>query len=296
MRAPANGLEIEYEIDGPEQGPVLLLVMGLGQQLVAWPDDFVAGFVEAGFRVVRFDNRDIGLSSKIEEESRTGVVSSFLRSRFGFSVDAPYVLDDMASDAWGLMDHLSIDRFHVLGVSMGGMIAQLMAIGRPERVATLTSVMSTTGERNLPSATPKALALLARRRPVKADRETLIAHSLEAKRTLAGPLFPTSEEEMWAASARTVDRMYYAPGYRRHTLAVLASPDRRTSLQSLSVPTLVVHGTADPLVPVGHGRRTAELVPRSRLELIEGWGHDLAPGVRPRIVDWFADQARSHPA
>lgn len=288
-QARVGALDIEYELSG-SSGPLVVLVMGLGQQLSSWPDPLVSGLVHAGFRVLRFDNRDTGYSSKIEGRRHTSVPQAFLRHRMGWSIQAPYDLEDMATDAFGLVDLLGEERFHVVGVSMGGMIAQIMASRRPDRVLTLTSIMSTSGERHLPAASPRALALLASR-PAAKDRDARIAFGVKAKRILAGPAFPTSEEEMERATARNVDRMWYPPGYARHTLAVLASPDRAERLRVLDVPTLVYHGRADPLVPVGHGERVAELVPGAKLRVVAGWGHDLPPGMVPILVDAVAEHA-----
>lgn len=293
MRAHVNGIDIEYEVHGDPKDPVLLLVMGLGQQLIAWPEDLVQRFVDDGFRVVRYDNRDTGLSTKFDEAAIQGVMQSFMRQRLGMSVPAPYLLDDMEADAWGLLDHLDVQKADIVGVSMGGMIVQLMAGRRPERIRSVTSIMSTSGESHLPMARPEALSLFARKRPAGGNRAHLIEYGMTAKRTLAGPEYPTSEAEMRASSGRAVDRMWYPPGYGRHSLAVLASGDRRALLEQMTVPMLVVHGSADILVRLEHGQRVAELVPGARLEVIDGWGHDLAPGVRPMIAKWVTAHARA---
>lgn len=279
----ANGIELCYQTHGVT-GPWILLVMGLGQQLVSWPPEFVELLVQAGFRVLVFDNRDVGFSTKMEGEKVMGLPQAMLRSRFGFKVPAPYNLTDMMTDTSELLEALELDRVHAVGVSMGGMISQLLAIHHPSKVASLTSIMSTTGERSLPSASARSLAALARRRRPQADREDLIRGSVATKRVLAGSGYPTSEEEMWAKSARNIDRMWYPAGYLRQTIAVLASGDRKAALEGLNVPTLVLHGEEDPLVPVAHGRRTAALVPGAKLQTFPGWGHDLAPGILPELA------------
>jgi pimeloyl-ACP methyl ester carboxylesterase len=290
--ADVRGLRIEYESLGDPSKPTVLLIMGLGQQLVAWPDDFCEMLVGSGFRVVRYDHRDTGLSSKIEGRGEIGVPQAFMRLQMALPVPAPYTLEDLADDAEGLAEQLGLERFHVLGVSMGGMIGQILAARHPRRVVTLTSVMSTSGEKHLPPGRPDALALLARPRP-KGGREALIDFGVTARRLLAGPGYPTSEEEMRAMSARAIDRAWYPPGFGRHTLAVLASPDRKDRLERLRVPTLVVHGRDDPLVPPAHGARVAELVPGASLEVVDGMGHDLAPGVRELLARFVADHVRA---
>lgn len=291
--ADVRGLRLAYESLGDPEHPPILLVMGLGQQLVAWPERFCRLLVGSGFRVVRYDHRDTGLSTKVEGQKATSVMQAFVNHRLGLPITAPYTLEDLALDALGLADHLGIDRFHVAGVSMGGMIAQLLAGRHRERVRSLTSIMSTTGEKDLPAGRPEALALLARKRPEAADRETLIAQGLEARRVLAGPGYPTSEEEMRRRSAEAIDRTWYPAGYARHTLAVLASPERSALLRRLEVPTLVLHGRDDPLVPVEHGIRTAELVPGAKLHVIDGMGHDLPPGAMELLARAIVDHARA---
>lgn len=288
-RAKVNGIEIEYEVRGGS-GPWILLVMGLGQQLVAWPDALVDGLVKAGFRVLRYDHRDTGLSTKTEGDFPS-LAEAFTRNATGLPVPAPYTLEDLADDAFGLLDHLEAPQAHVVGVSMGGMVAQLMAVLRPDRVPTLTSVMSTTGERHLPPAQPAAMAAIAGTRPESADREALISFGMGTRKILAGPRHPTDEPTLRAYVARMVDRMWYPAGVHLHTLAVLASGDRVERLKRLAVPTLVLHGEADPLVPVAHGIRTAELVPGAVLKTFEGWGHDLPPSMVPALVAAIAAHA-----
>lgn len=292
MRVQVAGIELEYELLEPSSAAeaTVLLIMGLGQQLIAWPDDFCERMVEAGLRVLRYDHRDSGFSTKIEGVEHIGLTEAFLRLQTGALVTAPYDLGTLAGDAFGLLDALGIQEAHVVGASMGGMIAQIMAAERPERVRSLTSIMSTSGERGLPPGRPEALALLANR--PSGARDELIEFGVRAKAVLAGPGYPTSEAERRAVTARAVDRMWYPPGYVRQTLAVLASPDRRALLEGLRVPTLVIHGQDDPLVPVEHGMRTAELVPGSRLEIIDGMGHDFAPGARDLMARIIADFVR----
>jgi pimeloyl-ACP methyl ester carboxylesterase len=277
LRVPANGLEFEVEVDGAEGAPAVLLIMGLGMQLIAWPPAFVRALTGAGFRVIRFDNRDIGLSSKTEVPVRNFAWQA-IRYRLGFTVNAPYSLREMVEDTRGLLDALAIDRCHVVGASMGGMIAQGLAAHAPERVVTLTSIMSTTGARDLPQATLKAtLALLSR--PKSRDRDALIDHLVKVFRVIGSPGFPIAEKDLRIRIGYGIDRSYYAAGSVKHLAAVLASGDRSAEVRKIAAPTLVLHGRDDPLIPVEHGRDTAAKIRDAELQVIDGMGHDFAPGV-----------------
>ncbi len=297
----SNGLALAYEQFGRDHDPVLLLIMGLGTQLIAWPDAFCQALADSGLRVIRFDNRDIGLSGKIRTATRyDSPQAALLKSMLRRPIDAPYELEDMAADAVGLMDALGIERAHVAGASMGGMIAQLMAGMYAERVLSLTSIMSTSGARNLPRAKLKVLLRLGKR-PAKNDEDTIVAHMTRTMRMISGPLGHSAED--WAAEIRkAVRRSYYPPGTARQMLAVMAAPSRVEMLRGIEQPALVTHGKADPLVPVKHGRDTARHLRNVRYEEIAGMGHDLPPKLLPQIVDMMttliqgADGVRSGPA
>lgn len=278
-----NGITIEYEDEGT--GDPLLLVMGLGEQLTTWPDELVAMFVGAGFRVVRFDNRDIGLSSEIDwtpPSQVTSVVSNIV----GRTPEAAYRLADMAADTAGLLDALGIDAAHVVGVSMGGMIAQELAIGHPERVRTLTSVMSNTGDRTHGKPKPTLMVKLARIGPP--TRETAVQRSLEINELIAGPHYDAAARRELAE--RNVARSFRPDAVARQTAAVMASPDRTAALGGLTMPTLVMHGLLDPLVRPSGGVATALAVPHSRLSMYPDMGHDLP---RPRW-EQFVTEIRRH--
>ena len=293
MQASVGDISLEYETLGNPLHPVVLLVMGLGQQLVNWPDDFCEALVDGGLCVVRYDHRDTGLSTKMEGAGTVGVVQAFMRRRLGLGVPSPYGLEDLATDAFGLLDHLEVKAAHVVGASMGGMVAQIMAARHPERVQTLTSFMSSSGESHLPPGRPDALALLAAPRP-RGNRDAVLDFGVRVRRVLAGRGYPTEESEMRSAIARAVDRMWYPAGLARHTLAVLAAPARERLLRELKVPTLVLHGGDDPLVTPEHGRRTAELVPGAELHVIDGMGHDIPPGARALLARLIVDHIRTH--
>lgn len=288
-RAHSNGIELEYETFGREGDPPLLLIMGLGAQMIFWHDDFCAALADRSFQVVRFDNRDVGRSTWLDEAGIPDVMAVMAASLQGRPVEAPYLLRDMAADAAGLLDALDVPAAHVVGASMGGMIAQTLAVEHPGRVRSLTSIMSTTGSRELPPARPEAMAALLT--PVPDEREAAIARSVEVFRVIGSPGFAFDEAEMRARAGRAFDRGANPAGVARQLVAILASGSRRDALGAVRVPTLVVHGADDPLVPVEAGRDTAQAVPGAELLEIEGMGHDLPKELWPTLVDAIAKLA-----
>ncbi len=272
-----GAVELVYETFGSPEDPTLLLVNGLGSQMIAWAPGMVDAFVTEGFHVICFDNRDVGLSTWLDEFD-IDVVGTLKRVEAGESVDVPYYLSDMAADAVAVLDAAGIDRAHILGVSMGGMIVQTMAIECPERVATLTSVMSRTGEADYGVSTPEASRGLMS--PAPAERSAVIQHTVETGRLWASPDW-YDEDRARARAAAAYDRAHHPIGVGRQMLAVRASPDRTAGLRALDVPTLVIHGGADTLIPPDGGERTAELIPGAEFLLIEGMGHDYPPEVWP---------------
>lgn len=278
----ANGVSLAYRDLGEPTAPPVLLVMGLGGQLVDWPPSFVDGLVEAGFRVILLDNRDAGLSEKLYEEGDPSLAWAFLRQRLGLSAGAPYRLADMAADAAGLLADRGVDAAHVVGVSMGGMIGQVLALEHPERVRSLVSIMSTSGAPDLPEADPEVIEILRGDRPRK--RAEAIERSVRVQTALAGPAYPPDPDAVRAHAARSYDRSHHPPGTKRQILAILDAAPRAERLRSLAVPTLVIHGTADPLLPPEHGRDTAERIPGAELVLFEGMGHDVGPELVPEIL------------
>jgi pimeloyl-ACP methyl ester carboxylesterase len=279
----ANGLDIEYQIFGEDDADPLLLIMGLGAQMVLWEEEFCEQLAECGHRVIRYDNRDVGLSSKLDEAGVPKVLAGMAARGRGEAFEAPYTLKDMAEDAAGLLDGLRIESAHVAGASMGGMIAQTLAVQHPARVRTLTSIMSTTGDPSLPPPTPEAMSVLLT--PAPSDREANIERALEAASIIGGTGFPIDEQRVRRRAARLYDRCFHPQGLARQLAAIVASGSRKEALASLAVPTLVIHGDADPLVPVACGIATHEAIAASELLLIEGMGHELPPAAWPRIVD-----------
>lgn len=273
----ANGLDLTYATFGDPSAPTLLTINGLGSQMTDWPAGFVAGFVDQGYHVVTFDNRDVGESTWLDDAG-TPDLGALLSDP---GVPVPYLLADMAADAVGLLDALDIGRAHVLGVSMGGMIAQQFAIDSPDRTVSLTSIMSTPSPR-IGRPTPEASAALLA--PPATGRDAVIEQSVAGSRVIASPGFPFDEEAVRARATRHYDRGDHPAGTARQLAAVLASPDRTQGLGGVSVPTLVVHGSDDPLVTLPGGRATAAAVPGADLWIIDGMGHDLPAAVLPDLA------------
>lgn len=288
----ANGIRIEYEDHGESSAPPMLLVMGLGAQLTLWPDELVEALVERGFRVIRYDNRDIGLSQKMEGAKAPGMVAHILMRRLGLKPRVPYTLADMASDGVGLLDALGIDKAHVVGASMGGMIAQHIAFSHPGRVLSLTSIMSTTGNPRLPAAQKQAIDVLTKR-PASADEAVLIEHGMKIARTIGSPAYPEDETRRRALVTKGIRRSFYPAGMPRQLAAIIADGCRRARLADVKAPTLVIHGDSDPLVPVDGGKDTAEHIPGAKLEIIPGMGHDLPLALVDQIADAIAAHTRA---
>jgi pimeloyl-ACP methyl ester carboxylesterase len=282
-RAQVNGIELEYETFGDRGARPLLLIMGLGAQLLLWEEEFCAGLVGRGHYVIRYDNRDVGLSTKLEHAGEPNVLEVMQAAAAGRSVEVAYTLDEMADDAAGLLDVLGLDAAHVAGASMGGMIAQTLVLRHADRVRSLTSIMSTTGNPDLSLPQPDALGALMR--PRVKERDGAIEQAISLQRMIGGTGFPFDEERTRRMAARSYDRSFYPVGVARQIAAVLASGNRAPVLASVEAPTLVIHGDADPLVPLEGGRDTAQAIPGAELLVIEGLGHERPPPVWPRIID-----------
>ncbi|MCU1279677.1 MAG: alpha/beta hydrolase fold protein [bacterium] len=289
QRARVNGVELAWDSFGDAHARPLLLVMGLGLQMIAWDDEFCEALAARGFYVIRFDNRDVGLSTSFDAYGDPNPLQVFDELRKKRPVTPPYLLRDLADDAAALLDTLGVRAAHVLGVSMGGMIAQELAIRHPERVLTLTSIMSTTGATDVRGPSYETIAAVLR--PFPADRGGFIARSLEIARTLHGGGQPFDEERYRRLAARSFDRAYHPGGVRRQLVAIALSGDRTAALNKLTLPVLVMHGDADPLVPVDGGRATARAIAGARLEIIAGMGHELPRTVWPRVIDGVAKLA-----
>jgi len=289
-QARANGIDLEYDSFGDPGGEPLLLIMGLGTQMIAWREEFCGLLADRGHFVVRFDNRDVGLSSKFGEHGPANPLAIMQAVEAGEAVETAYSVDDMADDAAGLLETLGLDSAHVCGASMGGMIAQVLATRHPQRVRSLTSIMSSTGAPDLPGPEPEIAALLVQ--PPASEREAAIAATLNTRRMIAGKGFEFDELSAREQTELAYDRCYYPEGTTRQLAAILAAPSRLEGLQSLDVPTLVIHGSDDRLVPVECGRDTAERIPDAELLIIEGMGHDMPEPIWGQIVDGVARNAQ----
>ena len=291
MKVRANGLMIEVDDQGPRDAPVVLLVMGLGMQLTGWPDELVALLLAQGFRVVRFDNRDAGLSDGFDHVGVPSIPLNALRHFLRLPVRAPYALKDMAADAIGVLDALGIARAHIVGASLGGMICQHVAAIWPERVASVTLIMTTSGSRRLPGPTLEARrALLSQ--PSNREPETLIAHSINVFTAIGSPGYRLSPAEMRARVAASIARASRPQGSARQLLAIAADGDRTPMLARIQAPTQVIHGVLDPLVPVENGRDLVKRIPGALGDFIEGMGHDLPQQLLVRISQGIASNVR----
>lgn len=287
MQVSANGLQIEVDVQGPADGPPLLLVMGLGMQLVAWPQALVDLLVARGFRVIRFDNRDAGLSQGFEAHGMPNMAWAALRYVLRLRVPSPYRLADMALDAVGVLDALGIAQAHVCGASMGGMVAQHLGANHAQRVRSLTLVMTTSGSRRLPQARPSVQrALLAR--PDGRDPAAVVAHLERLLRLIGSPAYPPEPVAFRARLAATVARAWRPAGSARQLLAIVADGDRTPLLGRIKVPTHVVHGADDPLVPPACGEDLAHRITGATLDLVPGMGHDLPEPLLPRLAEGIA--------
>lgn len=280
----ANGIQIEYDTFGDRAAAPLLLVMGLGAQMIAWDPDFCGQLADAGHHVIRFDNRDVGLSTKFGHRGSPDMLAAIAARDAGRAIDdPPYLLSDMADDAAGLLYALAIPAAHIVGASMGGMIVQAMAVQHPACVLTMTSIMSTTGDPGLPPAKAEALAMLTR--PAAPEREARIAQGVESAKVNGSPGFPFDEAKIRERAGLAYDRCFYPEGMARQMVAIIASGSRREALRGVRAPTLVIHGAADPLVPAEGGKDTAAAIPGAELLIIEGMGHDLPRGAWPVMID-----------
>jgi pimeloyl-ACP methyl ester carboxylesterase len=290
-RITSNGIEIAYTAHGDAQHPVMLMLQGLGMPSSAWPPELIDALVAGGYRVITLDNRDIGRSQLLAEHPVPNMLVQLLRAKFRLRVNAPYQLDDMMRDVVGLMQALSISSAHVVGVSMGGMIAQLLALAAPERVGSLTSIMSTSGARGLPGPT-KAVRRHVLRGPRRGTDEARFAYHYELWRLLGSPAYRQSDTELNNFLQRIFDRGVTDAGTARQLLAILAARSRAEALSSLAVPALVIHGDADPLIPLECGLDTARAIPGAKTEIIEGMGHDLPLALVDRLARRITRHAR----
>lgn len=279
----ANGIKLAYDVQGSPDAEPILLIAGLGLQLISWPEIFCKNLVSQGYRVIRFDNRDCGLSSKMDHFGKPNLHLAFYRSLFHMPLFSGYTLYDMAKDAVGLLDALGIDKAHIVGASMGGMIAQIIAARYPDRTRTLTSIMSTSGRPGLPGPTLAAHNAMFSQPSNSRDFNSVVDHFVNLFRVIGSPKFPTPDEELRRSVIESVRRNVCVRGTARQMMAVASSGDLVAQLRTIRVPTLVIHGTDDPLVPVACGRDTARLVPGAVMHEVEGMGHDFPPALENHL-------------
>lgn len=291
----ANGIKLAYDVQGDLQGEPILLIAGLGLQLISWPETFCAALGRHGFRVIRFDNRDSGLSTKMRQFGKPNLHMALFKSLFHMPLLSGYTLSDMAKDATGLLDALGIEKAHVVGASMGGMIAQIIATLHPHRVRTLTSIMSTSGRPGLPGPSIEASQALFSSPRNTHDMNSVIDHFVHLFRVIGSPAYPTPEAVLRKRVIESVVRNVSVSGTSRQMLAVAASGDRSAQLRAITAPTLIIHGTDDPLVPVACGRDTARWIPGAILHEIEGMGHDLPPALELMLADLIAAHCKGEP-
>lgn len=287
-----DGVEICYEVMGDADAPPVLLIMGLGMQMIAWPDSFLEGLLRRGFRVIRLDNRDAGLSTHFHGARTPGLLQTAVSSRLGRPPRLPYTLEDMADDAVAVLDALGLAKAHVVGVSMGGMIAQIVAAKHADRVLSLVSIMSSSGNPWLKPPRREVLKLLLSRPPDGRDPEAVIAHMTRFFRAIGGPVHRRDDADLRARMTRAISRAYDPAGVRRQLLAIIASGDRRSLLRRITTPSLVIHGQLDPLVRLDAGRDTARNIPGARLRIIDDMGHDLSEPLCDPLAAAIADHCR----
>ena len=277
----ANGISLEYETLGDPAAQPVLLIMGLGAQMIRWSEVFCRGLTEGGYRVIRFDNRDVGLSTKLSGQVRLGQMA--LRATLGLPTAPPYTLDDMAGDALGLIDALQLPPVHVIGVSMGGMIGQLLVARHPQRVRSFVCIMSTSGSRKLPGPGLGLRLSLIKPFP-RNDPEARIRRTMDILRRIGSTTYPRDEAELREQVTRELSRCDYPPGYLRQLAAIVGSPSRLSLLGQIKTPTLIVHGQDDPLVPVASAYDLHQRIPGAELEVLAGMGHELPKALLPRVI------------
>lgn len=282
-RVNANNIELEYDTFGDTASEPLLLIMGMGSQMIQWQEEFCEMLVNKGFFVIRFDNRDIGLSTKFDHLGIPNIIEAYRAVDRGQKVTFDYTIDDMADDAVGLLDALGIKKAHICGVSMGALITQTIGYRHPDRVLSLVPIMGSTRNPDLPSVDPEVRAILYT--PAPTEREAYIEHRLKTGKIVYGKGFPYDENARRDLAGRLYGRSFYPQGSARQLMAILAHGNLRPRLSSITAPTIVIHGSDDPLVPVTGGKDIADSIPGAELLIIDGMGHSLPPEAWPKIIN-----------
>jgi pimeloyl-ACP methyl ester carboxylesterase len=290
-QATLAGVTLDYAIEGPRHGQPLLLIMGLGMQRVAWPDSLLAALHARGLRTITFDNRDVGLSTRYDEHPLPGLLALAGHRLLGTPLELPYRLPDLADDAARLLDHLDVAHAHVLGISMGGMVATHLATREPQRVRTLTLMATSSGRLGLPLPRPRVMRVVMTRPASSAPAQAAVDYMVRLFTAIGSPGYPTARAELERRARRHVERAPRGTGLLRQFNAIVADGDRSALLRALKLPVLIMHGSADPMMPPAHGRDLVRCLPRARFERIEGWAHDLPDALAERFAALVAEHA-----
>lgn len=282
----SSGVSISYQDEGDKRNPAIILIMGLGAQMTVWPDEFYFNLVNSGFRVIRFDNRDVGKSSKFNQYGKPSLIKTWLRKRLNLKTKTPYLLDDMAEDVLLLMSALKIKRAHLIGASMGGMIAQIIAAKYRKKVVSLTSIMSTPSSPT-PSRSNMKLFLKLAKRPNINNREEAIKYTVKLNQLIGSPAYPIDHHTLHQHATFHVDRDYSPEGTIRQLAAITASGNRHHLLKKIKTKALIIHGDSDPVIPVSFAKETASNIAKTKLKIIEGMGHDFPPQVLNKMTKWI---------
>jgi len=287
-----QGITLNYQDEGDKKSPVIILIMGLGAQMTVWPDSLYYGLVKKGFRVIRFDNRDTGLSTHLEHHTNPSLFKSWLSKRLPIRAKTPYLLDDMADDVLALMAALKIKKAHFVGASMGGMIAQLIAAQHKKKVLSLTTIMSSS---SLPRLSAKSIGVfikLAKLKPKTSSRDEAINYNIKLNQLIGSPAYPQSEDALRHHATQIVERSHNPRGYKRQLIAMAASKDRQHLIRKIKTPTLVIHGCDDVVIPLSAGKKTAALIKKAKLRVVPGMGHNFAPELMPLMTKWIVKHVK----
>ncbi|KTF17339.1 MULTISPECIES: alpha/beta fold hydrolase [Pseudoalteromonas] len=287
-----QGITLNYQDEGDKKSPVIILIMGLGAQMTVWPDSLYYGLVKKGFRVIRFDNRDTGLSTHLEHHTNPSLFKSWLSKRLPIRAKTPYLLDDMADDVLALMAALKIKKAHFVGASMGGMIAQLIAAQHKKKVLSLTTIMSSS---SLPRLSAKSIGVfikLAKLQPKNTSHDEAINYNIKLNQLIGSPAYPQSEDALRHHATQIVERSHNPSGYKRQLIAMAASKNRQHLIRKIKTPTLVIHGCDDVVIPVSAGKKTAALIKKAKLRVVPGMGHNFAPELMPLMTKWIVKHVK----
>ncbi|MBB1311703.1 alpha/beta hydrolase [Pseudoalteromonas sp. SR41-8] len=287
-----SGITISYQDKGKKSAPVIIMIMGLGAQLTVWPDELYFGLVAKGFRAIRFDNRDTGLSSQLEQFGSPNLFKIWLNKRLPIKSRIPYTLDDMANDVLELMAELKIKKAHLVGASMGGMIAQIIAAKHKKKVLSLTSIMSSSSKPKLSASNLKLFLQLAKHRRAQASRDGAIHYNIRLNQLIGSPAYPQDELALRKQATLGVDRAHNPQGFNRQLAAITASDCRQHLMPKIKAPTLVIHGSLDPVMPIAAGKQTAAQIRKAKLKIVNGMGHDFPPALMVKMTKWISKHVK----